>query len=68
MAAVGRQACGKEIPLTILTLVLLGAAITLVMKANQDLMKNSTDIMIRKDIVLFAPSGFGGTAGRRKEY
>jgi len=39
VAAVGQQACGKEIPLTILTLVLLGVAITLVIKANQGLRK-----------------------------
>ena len=54
--------------LMIVLVALLDAAITLVIKANQGLMKNSTDIMIKKDTVLFAPSGFGGTAGRRKEY
>ena len=39
VAAVGQQACGKEIPLLVLTIVLLGVAITLVTKANQGLRK-----------------------------
>jgi len=39
VAAVGQQACGKEIPLLVLTILLLGVAITLVIKANQGLRK-----------------------------
>jgi len=39
VAAVGQQACGKEIPLLIVSVALLGAAITLVIKANQSLRK-----------------------------
>ena len=39
VAAVGQQAHSKEIPLLVLTIALLGAAITLVIKANQGLRK-----------------------------
>ena len=54
--------------LMIVSVALLDAAITLVIKANQGLREIAQTSMIRKDTVLFAPSGFGGTAGRRKEY